>query len=54
MSDDLRSEITAAINRHSREKESATPDFVLAQFLLDCLDSFDRAVVARESWYGRR
>ena len=49
----LLEEITAAINRSSAENGSDTPDFILGQYLLDCLESFNKAMVAREKWYGR-
>jgi hypothetical protein len=49
----LKDEITAAINRYCAENGSDTPDFILAQYLMDCLGAFDAAVVARERWYGR-
>ena len=41
------------INRYSMENESNTPDFILAQFLKGCLESFNTAVQQRETWYGR-
>lgn len=44
----LAEEIRAAINRHSRENRSNTPDYILAEFMLDTLDSFERAVNRRE------
>ena len=50
---DLRARIRSAINRTSSENGSNTPDFILAQYLLDCLDAFDKASKAREKWYGR-
>jgi len=50
--DSLRREITSALNRASAENESDTPDFVLAEFLLDALKAFDRATQQRDSWYG--
>jgi hypothetical protein len=40
-----------ALNCHSAETASDTPDFILAEFLVGCLDAFDRAVVARNRWY---
>jgi hypothetical protein len=49
---DLRRDLTNIINRHSRENGSNTPDFILAEYLLGCLDAFDRATLARESWYS--
>jgi hypothetical protein len=41
-------DIKAIINMYSEENESNTPDYVLAQFLLGCLESFNRAVNERE------
>lgn len=41
------------LNRHSAENGSNTPDFILGQYLVDCLKAFDKATNAREKWYGR-
>lgn len=49
----LRSDLAAVLNRHSRENGSNTPDWILAQFLANCLDAYDVAVCARAQWYGR-
>jgi hypothetical protein len=49
----LRKEIESSINRHSAENGSNTPDFILAQYLVDCIAAFDKAVQHREAWYGR-
>lgn len=49
----LRDDIESAINRVSAENGSNTPDFILAQYLVDCLAAYDKAVTAREKWYGR-
>jgi hypothetical protein len=49
---DLRIEIATAINRVSAENGSNTPDFILADYLANCLDAFDKASRAREHWYG--
>ena len=40
------------INRNSAENGSNTPDFILAEYLTDCLTAFDRAVTLRCRWYG--
>jgi len=42
------------INYHSQENGSDTPDFLLAEYLSQCLATFNVIVVAREKWYGRR
>jgi hypothetical protein len=51
--DNLRKEILSAINKHSVENDSNTPDFILAQYLMDCLSAFEKANLRREEWYGR-
>jgi len=47
---DLRNEIEQAINRHSAEQRSGTPDFILSEYLIDCLAAFDKATSARDEW----
>ena len=47
-------ELQAALNRHSAENASNTPDFILAEYLMDCLRAFDTASRHREQWYGKR
>lgn len=46
-------ELAGLINRHSKENESNTPDFILAQYMLNCLNAFTLASRAREKWYGK-
>ena len=48
----LQQEITSALNRASRENASNTPDFILAQYLLRCLNAFEMATIDRDKWYG--
>jgi hypothetical protein len=50
MSNAFRTELAAAINRHSKENGSDTPDYILAEYLEHCLYVFDHAVHAREMW----
>lgn len=45
-------ELQKLINYHSRESGSDTPDFILANYLIDCLAAFDKAVKDRARWYG--
>lgn len=49
----LETELAAALNRHSAENASNTPDFILAQYLLGCLAAWNTATQQRETWYGR-
>ena len=50
---EFRKALEHTINCHSMENGSNTPDFVLAQYLMDCLSAFDKASQHREAWYGR-
>ena len=47
---DLQLELQALLNKHSRESASNTPDFILAQYLVACLNAFDIAVAKREGF----
>lgn len=48
----LAREIEHVLNKHCAENESNTPDFILAEYLMECLAAFDRASRKRERWYG--
>jgi hypothetical protein len=50
----LKEKIEKLINQKSLENGSNTPDFVLAQYLLDCLEAFDNAVNARQSFHNHK
>jgi len=52
MSDDFRKDIEEVINTHSKESISDTPDFILAKYLIDCLNAFDQAVLRRKAWFS--
>ena len=47
----FRRDLTAVINRYSRENGSDTPDFILANYLSQCLAAFDAAARSRDDWY---
>ena len=44
-------ELESLINKHSKENESNTPAFILAQYIAGCLAAFNTAVQQRENWY---
>ena len=48
----FRKDLETLINRHSMENMSDTPDFILAEFLSECLDAFDKATRARTEWFS--
>ena len=47
-------ELESLINSYSKENGSNTPDFILAEYLKDCLEIFNKAVYSREIWNGRK
>lgn len=44
----FREELKALLNVYSQENGSDTPDYILADYLQDCLIAFDKAVQARD------
>lgn len=46
-------ELAALLNKHSVENISNTPDFILADYLVGCLNAFNKASVRREQWFGQ-
>lgn len=48
----IRDELTALLNRHSKENASGTPDYILAEMLLGVLDVYDETIKKRAEWRG--
>jgi hypothetical protein len=48
----FRKELTSLINRYSKEQPSGTPDFILAEYLMQQLEVWDKSVAARAVWRG--
>jgi len=46
-------ELENLINRYSKENDSNTPDFILANYLMMCLRSGEYLVNMREKWYKK-
>lgn len=49
----LRKALAELLNKHSAENGSDTPDFILADHLMSCLDAWESSIIDRERWYGR-
>lgn len=47
----FKQELSAVINRFSKENGSNTPDWILAEYLSNCLAAFDQAYAQRDLWY---
>lgn len=49
---DFQQELRNLINKHSRENGSDTPDFILAEYLDNCLTTFEIAIRGRNMFYS--
>lgn len=49
----FREDLEKLLNSYSMENGSDTPDFILAEYLADCLKVFDNAVTSRSKWYSK-
>ena len=45
-------ELEILLNSHSKENDSNTPDFILMNYIVRCLDAFNEAVVDRDKWFN--
>lgn len=45
-------DLAATLNRHCVESDSHTPDFILARFLVRCLDAYGGTIRSRRDWFG--
>lgn len=48
----LLQDLAAAINTQSLDQKSGTPDCILAEYLRDCLEAFEKGLRNRTLWYG--
>lgn len=47
----IKQEIAAVLNKHSRENASNTPNFILADVMWKALLAYEEASRRREQWY---
>lgn len=45
-------ELRSLLNRFSKENDSGTPDFVLAEYMSNCLTAFNVAIEGRSQFRG--
>jgi len=43
-------ELTTLINKHSLESGSDTPDFILAEYLVNCLENFNNVSQSKKDY----
>ncbi len=46
----FKQELTQLINKYNHESVSNTPDFILAEYLYNCLFLLDSTIIARIEW----
>lgn len=47
----FRKEVRGLVNRLSIDSETNTPDFILADYLVNCLQNFDEITKLRDKWH---
>lgn len=49
---DLRTDLAAVLNKHGAESLSGTPDFILADYLMTCLQAYGSTVSRTTAWHN--
>ena len=49
----FKKDLERIINCNSIENGSDTPDWMLADYLMGCLEIYENTIKEREKWYGR-
>lgn len=44
--------LESLINQYSKENDNDTPDFILANYMNDCLNAYTKAVLHRDTWFA--
>lgn len=47
---EFRKELETLINKHALEQGSHTPDYLLADYLMGCLDAWEQTTARRDVW----
>jgi len=45
-------ELTSLLNKYNKENDSNTPDYILINYILGCLRTFNHVISQRDSWHG--
>ena len=48
----LEQEIETLLNKNCIDNDTDTPDFILAKYLMNCLEVYKETVAARDKWFG--
>jgi hypothetical protein len=49
----FRQELRILINKYSMENGSNTPDFILMEYLIKCLEAWEFGIQLRDKWYKK-
>lgn len=51
--DDFMKELSVLLNRYGKDSDTNTPDYILAEYLKSCIESFERAIDLRDAWHNK-
>lgn len=52
--EEFRKELAGLLNRYSQENGGDTPDWILADYLIGCLNVWNNGLRMRDKWWGFR
>ena len=50
----FKEELEKLLNKYSMENMSNTPDYILANYMYNCMHSYNAAVSARDKWHSKQ
>jgi hypothetical protein len=50
----MEKELAALLNKYSQEEGGDTPDFLLAEYLVSCLSTWNTIVKKRDVWWNKK
>ena len=49
--EDFKKRLTSLINEENIENLSNTPDYILAEYLVRCLQNWNETTISRQAWF---
>lgn len=49
--EELTRDISSALNKNSVDTDLATPDFILAEHVVECLQAYGKTLTNRKAWF---
>lgn len=50
--DGLERDLAHVLNRYSKENDSDTSDWILAKYLIKCLEAWRYTIIQRDAWFN--